>query len=60
MIDIRDGTQECASLNMNDVNDIINKICLNWIECIFNFNVYFLKFLFVRNKDIIIKRYQGH
>ncbi len=29
MIDIRDGMKECASLSMNDVNDIIDEICLN-------------------------------
>ncbi len=29
MIDIRDGMKECASLNINDVNDIIDEICLN-------------------------------
>ncbi len=29
MIDIRDGMKECASLGVNDVNDIIDKICLN-------------------------------
>ncbi len=29
MIDIRDDMKECASLDANDVNDIIDKICLN-------------------------------
>ncbi len=29
MIDIRDGMKEFASLGMNNVNDIIDKICLN-------------------------------
>ncbi len=29
MIDIRDGMKECASLGVNDVNDIIDEICLN-------------------------------
>ncbi len=29
MIDIRDGMKECASLVVNDVNDIIDEICLN-------------------------------
>ncbi len=29
MIDIRDGMKECASLDENDVNDIIDEICLN-------------------------------
>ncbi len=28
-IDIRDGMKECASLDVNDVNDIIDEICLN-------------------------------
>ncbi len=54
MIDIRDGMKECAPLSVNDVNDIIDEIYLNWMECMFKFNVYFLKCLFVRNKDIIV------
>ncbi len=29
MIDIRDGMKEYASLLVNDVNDIIDEICLN-------------------------------
>ncbi len=29
MIDIRDDMKECASLDMNAVNDIIDEICLN-------------------------------
>ncbi len=29
MIYIRDGMKECASLGVNDVNDIIDEICLN-------------------------------
>ncbi len=29
MIDTRDGIKKCASLGMNDVNDIIDEICLN-------------------------------
>ncbi len=29
MIDIRDGMKGCASLGVNDVNDIIDEICLN-------------------------------
>ncbi len=29
MIDIKDGMTECASLSVNDVNDIIDEICLN-------------------------------
>ncbi len=29
MIDIRYGMKECASLGVNDVNDIIDEICLN-------------------------------
>ncbi len=29
MIDIRDGMEECASLSINHVNDIIDEICLN-------------------------------
>ncbi len=37
MNDIRDGMKECAPLGVNDVDDIIDKICLNWIECICNF-----------------------
>ncbi len=49
MIDVRDGMKECASLGVNDVNDIIDEICLDRIECI----LHFLKCLFVRNKDII-------
>ncbi len=53
MIDIRGGTKKCASLSMNDENDINDKIWLNWTECIFNFNIYIFKCLFVRNKDII-------
>ncbi len=44
MINIRDDITECASLGMNDANDIIDEICLNRIECIF----YFLKCLFCR------------
>ncbi len=41
IIDIRDDMEECASVGMNDVNNIINKQCLNWIECICNVNIYF-------------------
>ncbi len=29
MIDIRDGMRKCTSLGVNDVNDIIDEICLN-------------------------------
>ncbi len=35
MFDIRDGMKECASLGVNDVNDIIDEICINYNECIF-------------------------
>ncbi len=34
MIDIRDSLKECAFLGINGVNDIIDEICLNWIESI--------------------------
>ncbi len=29
MIDIRDDMTDCASLSMDGVNDIIDKLCLN-------------------------------
>ncbi len=29
MIHIRDGMKECVSLGVNDINDIIDEICLN-------------------------------
>ncbi len=29
MIDMRDGMKECASLGVNDINDLIDEICLN-------------------------------
>ncbi len=29
MIDIKDGMKKCACLGMNDVNDIIDEMCLN-------------------------------
>ncbi len=29
MIDIRDDMKKCASLCMNDVNNVIDEICLN-------------------------------
>ncbi len=37
MIDIRDGMKECASLSMNDINDIIDKlnVCLILIYIFF-------------------------
>ncbi len=50
MIDIRDGMNEYASLGVNDVNDIIDEICLNWIECIFK--IFFSAFL-GGNRDIL-------
>ncbi len=37
MIIIRDGMKKCASLGVNDFNDIIDEICLNWTECILIF-----------------------
>ncbi len=37
MIDIRDAMKECASLSMNDINDIIDKlnVCLILIYIFF-------------------------
>ncbi len=29
MIDIRDGMKVCASLGVNDGNDIVDEICIN-------------------------------
>ncbi len=37
MIDIIDVMKECAYLGANDVNDIIDEICFNSIECILKF-----------------------
>ncbi len=45
IIYIRDNIKEYASLGMNDANDIIDEMCLNYN---------YLKCPFVENKDITI------
>ncbi len=35
MIDISGGMKECASLGMDDVNDIIDETCFNWLNVSF-------------------------
>ncbi len=44
MIGIRDGMKEYAYLCLNDINDIINKISLNWIETVLLYILYLLCF----------------
>ncbi len=58
MIDIRDGMKDCASLGINYVNDIIDEICLNLIECIFNFKIHILKLPFLCEIKILYDMYQ--
>ncbi len=45
MIDIGDGMEEYASVDMNDVNDIINEISFNWFE-VFLILMYIIKHLY--------------
>ncbi len=55
MIDVRDGFKTCAYYTHNDVEDVINDICLNWNVKLTVFLIIVPLFLLqCVNKDIII------
>ncbi len=53
MIDVRDCFKTCAYYTNNEVEDVINDICLNW-NVKFFFLIVPLFLLQCANKDIII------
>ncbi len=55
MIDMRDGFKICAYYTNNDVEDVINHICLNWnVKLAVFFLIVPLFLLQCVNRDIII------
>ncbi len=54
MIDVRDGFKTCAYYTNNDVEDVINHICLNWNIKLTIFLIVLLFLFQCMNKDIII------
>ncbi len=62
MIDVRDGFKACAYYTNNDVEDVINDICLSWNVklTVFNFLIVSLFLLQCVNKDIIIITFHGN
>ncbi len=61
MIDVRDGFKACAYYTHNDVEDVINDICLNWnVKLTVSFLIVALFLLQCVNKDIIIIKTANH
>ncbi len=51
MIDVRDVSVKCEIFNIDDVEFIINDLCIKLIHFI---NIYFYHFLKSVNKDVLI------
>ncbi len=54
VIDVRDGFKTCAYYTNNDLEDVINDICLKWNVKVTVFFIVLLLLLKCVNKDIII------